>query len=322
MSTPQLSIIIPTYNRKAVLLKALEGYNHQTAQAEILEVLVVDDGSTDGTGTAVADFSRTSPLTIRYHPKQNGGQAAARNSGIRAAGGRILLFTDDDIIPRPTLVAEHTAWHRKYPANNFAILGKVVWSPELHPTPFMEWLGLGGALFGYGLLSPGREAGFSYLYTCNLSVKREFLMKNGLFDETFRGYGYEDLELGSRLARKDFRIIYNDAAIGEHYKRMTYADARRREESICLAALRLENTEGGRYLEEQSSPAKPITLKLKLRKSFAAAAAPFLLPLVPLLDTQVRLPWIIYRILYYHHVVPRAQANFARRQARESVNAT
>ena len=69
----------------------------------------------------------------------------------------LLLFTDDDIIPRPNLVAEHTTWHRKYPANNFAILGNVVWSPELHPTPFMEWLGLGGALFGYGLLSPGRR---------------------------------------------------------------------------------------------------------------------------------------------------------------------
>jgi glycosyltransferase involved in cell wall biosynthesis len=315
--TPQLSIIIPTYNRKEVLLKALEGYRHQTALSEILEILVVDDGSTDGTEAAVAGYSRTWQIPIRYLAKQNAGQAAARNTGIRAASGSILLFTDDDIIPRPTLVAEHLVWHQKYPADNFSILGKVIWSPELHPTPFMEWLAFGGALFGYGLLAPGQDAGFSYLYTCNLSVKRDFLMKYGLFDETFRGYGYEDLELGSRLARKDFRIIYNDAAIGEHYKRMTYADARRREESICVAALRLENTEGGRYLKEQASPAKPSTLKIRLRKSFAAVAAPCLLPLIPLLDTQVRLPWIIYRILYYHHAVPKAQANFARRRARE-----
>jgi len=321
--TPQLSIIIPTYNRKEVLLKALEGYRHQTALAEILEILVVDDGSTDGTEAAVAAFSQTSPITIRYHPRQNSGQAAARNSGIRAAIGRVLLFTDDDIIPRPTLVAEHTAWHQKYPGDNFAILGKVVWSPELHPTPFMEWLGLSGALFGYGHLSPGNEAGFADLYTCNLSVKREFLMNFGLFDESFRGYGYEDLELGCRLARKGFRMIYNDAAIGEHYKRMSYADACRREESICRAAVRLETTEGGRYLKEQASHAKPFSPKLRLRKALAKVVAPFLVRLVPLLDTQVRLPWIIYRILYYHHVVPKAQANFDRsRPPREDAKGT
>ena len=116
---------------------------------------------------------------------------------------------------------------------------------------------------------------------------------------------------------RDFRIIYNDAAIGEHYKRMTHADACRREESVCLAAVRLETTEGGRYLQELASHAKPLSLKLRLRKALARAVAPFLAPLVPLLDTQVRLPWIIYRILYYHNIVPKAHAKFARSRARE-----
>ncbi len=314
--TPQLSIIIPTYNRKEVLLKALEGYKQQTAREQILELLVVDDGSMDGTGLAVAAFSQTSPIRIRYLAEQNKGPATARNLGIREAKSTLVLFSDDDIIPQPTLVAEHTAWHRKYPADNFAILGHVRWSPEVHPTPFMEWLGLGGGLFSYGFLSPGTEVSTACFYSCNISLKREFLIKNGMFDENFHAAAFEDTELGYRLLKKGLRLVYNSEAIGEHYRHLSYADVCRLAGLACAAGVHLETTEGGRYLKDQASPAKPIAKRVRLRKAMAKVIAPLLVPLTPLLDTQVQLPWFVYRILYYHHIVPKAHAKFERRRAR------
>lgn len=316
MLNPQLSIIIPTYNRKNILLKTLDGFKHQTARAGILEILVIDDGSTDGTGAAVSDFGSTSPITIRCFASPRKGQGAARNYGIREAKGALLLFGDDDIIPEQTLVAEHLAWNQRYPADNFAILGHVNWSPEVQPTPFMEWLGLDGVLFGFRRLSPGMEVGIQFFYSCNISIKKGFLVREGVFDESFRAYGYEDVELGYRLVNKGLRILYNPQAIGYHYKHYSYADACRRQEMLCAAMARFETTEADRFLKNQASRAKPMTLKRKLKMVLARAITPFLVPLTPLLDTHLRLPWVVYSLLYFFHVAPRAQARFERSKTR------
>ena len=318
MLTPQFTIIVPTYNRREILLKVLDGYKQQTAGAEILEILVIDDGSTDGTGPAVAAFSRTSPITIRYFSQQNKGPATARNWGIREAKGTLILLGDDDIIPAPTLVAEHLAWNRRYPADNFAILGHVSWSPEVHPTPFMEWLGREGVLFGYGSLLPGKEVGFEHFYSCNLSVKREFLMKNGMFDENFRTSGHEDIELGYRLLNKGLCVLYNPDAIGYHYRHLSYAAACRRQELVYATRLCFEITEAGQYLKKRRAQEKPMTLKRRLMLATARAITLFLVPLTPLLDTHVRLPRRVYFLLYFFHAAPKAQANFERSRQRHA----
>lgn len=315
--TPQLSIIIPTYNRKDILLRTLKGFEVQTARAEILEILVVDDGSTDGTEAAIADFALASPITIRYLANPKKGPGPARNYGIREAKGALILLGDDDIIPSPTLVAEHVSWNRKYPADSFAMLGHVSWSPEVHPTPFMEWLGLDGVLFGFRRLTPGREVGFQFFYSCNTSIKRDFLIREGLFDETFRAYGYEDTELAYRLTSQGLRVFYNSQAIGYHYKRFSYADACRRQEMLYAARVQFETTEAGRALKDQLAQAKPLTLKRRTMLAVARAIAPFLAPLTPLFDTQIRLPRIVYSLVYFFYLAPRAQARFERGRQRQ-----
>jgi len=316
--TPQLTIIIPTYNRRETLLKVLEGYKQQTAGAEILEILVIDDGSTDETGRAVAGFSPTSPVAIRYLSQQNKGPATARNWGIREAKGTLILFGDDDIIPAPTLVAEHLAWNRRYPADHFAILGHVSWSPEVHPTPFMEWLGREGVLFGYGSLLPGKDVGFEYFYSCNLSVKREFLINNGLFDEKFRSAGHEDIELGYRLTNKGLSVLYNPEAIGYHYRYLSYAAACRRQEMVYATRLCFETTEAGRFVNNRTSQAKRMTLTRRLMLATAKVITYFLVPLTPLLDTHIRLPRRVYFLLYFFHAAPKARANFERSRQRQA----
>jgi len=316
---PELSIIIPTFNRREILLKTLDGYIRQNARAEILEILVIDDGSTDGTVTAVTGLSETSTIPIRCLLNPKKGQGSARNYGIREAKGSLLLFGDDDIIPAPNLVAEHMDWHRRHSADNFGVLGHVNWSPEVRPTPFMEWLGSDGVLFGFGRLSPGEEVGAQFCYFCNLSMKREFLIREGTFDENFRAYGYEDIELGFRLISKGLRALYNPNAIGYHYKPFSYADACRRQESLCTAMVQFENTEAGRSLKLQASQAKPLTMKRRLTMAVAKVITPLLTPLIPLLDAHVRLPRRVYSLLYFFHVAPRAQSKFERDRSSNEV---
>src|ERR1035441_4454981 len=133
-----------------------------------------------------------------------------------------------------------------------------------------------------------------------------------MFNENFRGYGSEDTELGYRLINRGFHLLYNPDAIGYHYKHFSYAAARRRLELMYATKVFLDTTEAGQALNEQASRAKPPTLKRRLMLATAKVINPFLTPLIPLLDTQVRLPRIVYSLLYFFHAAPKAQARFAR----------
>ncbi len=167
-----LSVVIPTYNRKDILQRTLEGLAAQSAWADIDEILVIDDGSTDGTNRLVADYTRCSRVPVRSFRQSNLGQAAARNVGIREAQSSILLFLDDDIVPSPALVTEHLAWHDRHPEPHMGVLGFVTWAPEVRATPFMEWLGLDGPLWAYAHFKPGSRLDFHAFYTCNL-IRRQ-----------------------------------------------------------------------------------------------------------------------------------------------------
>jgi glycosyltransferase involved in cell wall biosynthesis len=298
----QLSVIIPTYNRREILLKTLEAYKRQTASDGIMEVVVVDDGSTDGTGEAVARSALSSPFPIKLLRQDNRGLAAARNHGIRGAKGELILFGDDDIIPTANLVAEHIAWNKKYPARSDATLGLVAWSPDVNATPFMEWLGRDGVLFSFGHFSPGSEVGPSCSYFCNTSVKKCFLLEEGMFDEDFRAYGYEDTELGYRLTKKGLRLFYNPDAVGHHNKRMTFADVCRRavlvDAAFKLFAAKVPEIACGDQATSGRGSASRRVLK-RMARLMAPALARALAPLVFVLDTQFPLPWWVYRVFYY-----------------------
>lgn len=306
MAGPELSVVIPTYNRKDTLRKTLAAYCSQSAPEEILEILVVDDGSTDGTDSVVAQSSVGSPIPIRYLRQDNRGIASARNHGIRETRGAIILFGDDDVIPTTNLVSEHVAWHRNYPEASVGVLGHVCWSPEVHPTPFMNWLGLDGVLFEYRVLSRGMQVGFAHCYFNNTSLKIGFLRETGTFDEDFRSYGYEDMELGYRLIKGGLRLLYNPDAVGYHYKYMSFADACRRAKVVAAASRFLETKEAG-VVSARREAQKRARLASRLKRLCVRTLVPFLSPIKPLLDSHLRLPWILYRAFYsYYGVRPAA----------------
>jgi len=301
MAAPELSVLVPTYNRKDILLKTLAAYQAQSARAEILEVLVLDDGSTDGTPEAVSQFAARGELPVRCVRLAHGGQAASRNHGIREAKGKLILFGDDDILPGPNLVAEHLSWHTKYPQPCVAILGLVEWSPEVKPTPFMDWLAKEG-LFEYGRLKADEEAGFGCFYSCNLSLKTGFLRENGLFDEDFKSYGFEDTELGYRLEKKGLKLLYNPRAIGYHYKFVSFRDVCRRAKVLAAARRLFEQKEAGRYLAEMQERRERM-VALSVKRWLGMPLIPLAALLKPFVDTRVVLPRFIYRKIYHYFAV-------------------
>jgi glycosyltransferase involved in cell wall biosynthesis len=93
MANPLASIILPTYNRAYTLPATIDSVLAQTYPA--FELIIVDDGSTDGTGDLIASRYGTD-ARVRYHARKNGGVSAARNTGMQLAGGEVLVFCDSD----------------------------------------------------------------------------------------------------------------------------------------------------------------------------------------------------------------------------------
>jgi glycosyltransferase involved in cell wall biosynthesis len=107
---PELSVIIPSHNRQALLQTCLESFKRQVVGTDEFEVIVVLDGSTDGTAEMLSDFDASFSLSVLAQPQS--GASAARNTGASSARGLVLLFVDDDMIASPSLISAHLMAHR------------------------------------------------------------------------------------------------------------------------------------------------------------------------------------------------------------------
>lgn len=112
-----VSVVIPTYNRADYLREAIESVLAQTFRD--FELIVVDDGSTDGTQELAASYNGK----LKYLRQQNSGPSAARNNGIKNAAGRYVAFLDSDDIWLPEMLAKQISLFRKNPAAGLAATG-------------------------------------------------------------------------------------------------------------------------------------------------------------------------------------------------------
>jgi GT2 family glycosyltransferase len=236
----QISVLIPTFNRRETLAKTLPAlFAQQGLEGVAWEIIVVDDGSTDGTADLVAELAAQSPVSLTYLYQENSGPAAARNMGLRAALAPLALMIGDDILATPGLLSQHLAAHERHPAPGAAVLGLVDWSPALTVTPFMRWWAENR--FRFGALQSGKaEMHFSFFYTCNISVKREFLLEHGLFDEDFRAAAYEDTELAYRLDQAGLEMHFAPQALAYHHHPTDLQAACRRIQNIGRWSLLFE----------------------------------------------------------------------------------
>jgi glycosyltransferase involved in cell wall biosynthesis len=190
------SVIIPTYNNCSILQKNIDSILNQSIPLSEYEVIVVDDGSTDSTSEI---FEKYDSNNLKYIKKEHSGRAKARNSGIVASSGEIIIFIDSDVIPCKNFVEAHINAHGEN--SGFIVRGITinVKSPESDPNRFS--------------LQYFSNASFP---TGNCSVQRKHLIKAGLFDEDFTEYGWEDLELGHRLMNPGLKKKRAKAATGIH----------------------------------------------------------------------------------------------------------
>ena len=220
-ATYALSVVIPTYNRRAILRKTLLAFASQTLAPDQFEVIVADDGSSDDTVEMIRRFK--SSFALRLESQSHQGANAARNRGIQAATGAVIVITGDDMVPEPRFLETHLAFHRQHPAETDAMLGFIDWSPEIAVTPFMRYLVSpeGGQQFAFHEAKEGK-ADFRLFYTSNVSLKRGFLCRQPmLFDTDFTYPAYDDTELGYRLAKQGMQLHYNALAVTCHHHEMT-----------------------------------------------------------------------------------------------------
>ncbi len=219
---PSASVIIPTHNRADLLGCALHALECQTAPLASFEVIVADDGSSDGTAAMLAEWH--SPLRLRTIKLVHAGPNAARNRAADVAQGDLLLFLGDDMLAEPGLVEAHLDAHARHPEDSVGVLGHIAWAPDLAQSPFMRFLGepdcsLQCSFTGFDPLN----VPLGRLYGSNHSVKRAFFERHGGFDESFSLPAYDDIELECRYRRSGFRLVYEPHARAGHYHVHTIA---------------------------------------------------------------------------------------------------
>lgn len=233
----RLSVVIPTFDRKERLVRTLDALRAQRGDVPGgAEVVVVDDGSADGTPDVLR--ARANAGEIVFLSVAHGGPARARNAGARPARGEILLFLGDDVAPEPGFLAEHDRAHREA-AEPRAVLGYTGWDrSRMRVTPFLHHLNERGLQFGYGLIADPESVPFNFFYTSNVSLPREVFLELGGFDESFPFAAWEDVEFSWRAVRaaRALRIVYRPVARARHDHPVTFAAFRKRQRRSGLAA--------------------------------------------------------------------------------------
>ncbi|BAZ32786.1 family 2 glycosyl transferase [Cylindrospermum sp. NIES-4074] len=204
------SVVIPTYDRQPILekcLRALETQDLSASSAVIdYEIVLVDDGSTDGTLDWLAAHQDEFPH-VRWFQQDHAGPAAARNLGVEKALGDTIIFIDSDLVVLKGFLQAHSEalvqGKEKLGGDRFFTYGAVINTCNFdNPTA-----------------EPYKITDFSaaFFATGNVAIPKHWLEKAGLFDTGFQLYGWEDLELGVRLKNLGLKLIKCPEAVGYHW---------------------------------------------------------------------------------------------------------
>jgi GT2 family glycosyltransferase len=228
-----ISVVVPTFQRRASVARLLRSLDQQTLPPG--EVIVVIDGSADGTRELVESLGPASyPQHALWQP--NRGRASARNAGIRAASGEILVLLDDDMEPAPGCLAAHARAHEG--AARRGVLGAVPIVVGTDTPPTVAYIGTKFNAHLDRLAQPGCPITFRDFYTGNFSIRREVLLQIGLLDESYTLYGNEDCELAIRLLAGGVELVYDARALAsQHYEKTFAALARDTREKGWTALL-------------------------------------------------------------------------------------
>lgn len=273
MTAPALSVVIPTFNRAAVLDRNLRHLEAQDLDRRHFEVIVCDDASTDDTAEVGRRWESSGRLPMRFVAAAKGFAGAARNRGVELAQSDRVLFLGDDILADPNLLSAHVAGAQRLGAEA-VLVGHVRYDPTAGLTRFMRFLEDEGVHHDFPRLRelengplPGR-----YLYACNASLPRRAHEAIGGYDESIKR-AWEDTEYGIRLERAGFELRYLPDASAAHVHPITLPQylgfLRRGRDDIARVIAQLRA--GG--MEIPVPAAHPLLDTLVSDRSVAATAA-------------------------------------------------
>lgn len=212
MSPPALSVVIPTRNRLEILMSTLRALARQREVGGRIEVLIVDDGSTDGTPDLVRGsvFEVFDQRVIALDP---GGPARARNRGVAEASAERVLLLGDDTVPTPLAVAAHL---KAASSREVAVQGRIDWDPDRPVTEVMDFLAPAGPQFWFRGLTEGSEVPWAQVLGSNLSAPTRWFREEP-FDERFTDACMEDTELSWRWRRHGWTTLWSEHALCHHH---------------------------------------------------------------------------------------------------------
>lgn len=221
----RFSIVIPTYQRREIVARSVAALDRQSFRD--FEVVVVDDGSGDGTAEALRALDVDFPLTVIR--RSNEGASVARNVGAAAASGEYLVFLDDDMEADPEMLAEQD---RSLREGADMVLGHLPLHPDSPDNLLSQGVGRWAEKRRARLEGIAGELPITELNTGQMSISRANFERLGGFDASFTQeglYGGEDLDFGYRVGRAGLRLVFNPAAISyqlyavdpAHYTRRT-----------------------------------------------------------------------------------------------------
>ena len=203
-----ISVVIPTYNRLPILIKCLNALENQffIENPHNYEILIVDDGSTDGTTDWLKNNMDIFPH-LRLLQQSHGGPAMGRNLGVKNSKGDLIVFIDSDLVVDKFFLSNHvdsltSAW-KKLGNRKCFTYGSVI-NTSNFDNPNSESFKL-------------QDLSWAYFATGNVAIDKKVLEISGLFDTSFQLYGWEDLELGERLRNMGVKLIKCPKAIGYHW---------------------------------------------------------------------------------------------------------
>lgn len=227
------SIITPTYNRAAILERALDTMLRMQGIGSC-ELIVVDDGSGDATPQVLEKMVRRAPGVIRPVRQENAGPGVARNTGLGLAGKERILFLDDDVFPQADLLHAHASLlDRGFDLSQ----GVLTWHPDLAGSWLMRFMDAHGMQFAFDRVRDDENLPYLYVYTANLAVTRKSIEAVGGFDPALavKRYAFEDTAFAYCFQKAGRRMGLNRQAMASHYHPMTPEGLAAREYKVGYA---------------------------------------------------------------------------------------
>ncbi|MDE6760175.1 MAG: glycosyltransferase [Lachnospiraceae bacterium] len=280
----KISVVIPTFNHLSRLKLTLASIDIQKMDVDKFEVIIVNDGSTDGSAEYLK--KRKTEWNLRVINQKNAGRAAARNRGALEAEGEIILFCDDDCILSPDFIAAHYHHQKEYPRilhgrivtltqmkffedpsrgilvchneglqAKDSLMKRIITESDIK-TEFFSKIAPNQRLNSIERLikeifDRKKETLYWIGFTGgNVSMPLTWMKSDEMFNVEFgRAWGCEDLELGYRLGKKAYPFAYLDEAVNYHIAHAHF-DFKQEVETSFSNFAALHDDESVCYLKE------------------------------------------------------------------------